>query len=70
MDILRKYSSLMLNFSCHKYIKGKSHRNQADPDSKKEYFNTLRKKRVDGIILKSAGKNEDYEGIKSSLKTY
>ena len=33
----------------------------------KEYFNTLRKKRVDGIILKSLGKNEDYEDVKSPL---
>lgn len=33
----------------------------------KEYFNTLRKKRVDGIILKSAGKNEDYNEVKSPL---
>lgn len=35
--------------------------------NEKEYFNTLRKKRVDGIILKSAGKNEDYDDIKSPL---
>jgi LacI family transcriptional regulator len=38
-----------------------------DPQIEKEYFNTLRKKRVDGIILKSAGKNEDYDDIKSPL---
>lgn len=38
-----------------------------DPQTEKEYFNTLRKKRVDGIILKSAGKNEDYDEIKSPL---
>ncbi len=38
-----------------------------DPNMEKEYFNTLRKKRVDGIILKSAGKNEDYDEIKSPL---
>ncbi len=33
----------------------------------KEYFNTLVQRRVDGIILKSAGKNEDYDGVKSPL---
>lgn len=38
-----------------------------DPQIEKEYFNTLRKKRVDGIILKSAGKNEEYDDIKSPL---
>ena len=38
-----------------------------DPQIEKEYFNTLRKKRVDGIILKSAGKNEEYDEIKSPL---
>ncbi len=38
-----------------------------NPKIEKEYFNTLRKKRVDGIILKSAGKNEDYEDVKSPL---
>ncbi|MDD3169932.1 MAG: LacI family DNA-binding transcriptional regulator, partial [Eubacteriales bacterium] len=38
-----------------------------NPKIEKEYFNTLRKKRVDGIILKSAGKNEDYDEIKSPL---
>lgn len=32
-----------------------------------EYFDTLRKKRVDGIILKSAGKNENYDAVKSPL---
>lgn len=35
--------------------------------NEKEYFDTLRKKRVDGIILKSAGKNENYDDIKSPL---
>ncbi len=38
-----------------------------DPKIEKEYFNTLRKKRVDGIILKSAGQSEDYDDIKSPL---
>lgn len=38
-----------------------------DPKIEKEYFSTLLKKRVDGIILKSAGKNEDYDEIKSPL---
>jgi LacI family transcriptional regulator len=38
-----------------------------DPQIEKEYFNTLRKKRVDGIILKSAGKNEEYDDVKSPL---
>lgn len=38
-----------------------------DPKMEKEYFNTLRKKRVDGIILKSAGKNEDYDEVKLPL---
>ncbi len=38
-----------------------------NPKIEKEYFNTLLKKRVDGIILKSAGKNEDYDEIKSPL---
>lgn len=38
-----------------------------NPKIEKEYFNTLRKKRVDGIILKSAGKNEEYDEIKSPL---
>ena len=38
-----------------------------DPKREKKYFNTLRQKRVDGIILKSAGKNEDYDDIKSPL---
>lgn len=38
-----------------------------DPKSEKEYFNTLRQKRVDGIILKSSGNNEDYDDIKSPL---
>ncbi len=38
-----------------------------NPETEKEYFNTLLKKRVDGIILKSAGKNEDYDNIKSPL---
>lgn len=38
-----------------------------DPKSEKEYFNTLRQKRVDGIILKSVGKSEEYEDIKTPL---
>ncbi|HWQ79440.1 MAG TPA: LacI family DNA-binding transcriptional regulator [Anaerovoracaceae bacterium] len=38
-----------------------------DPRIEKEYFNTLRKKRVDGIIIKSVGKNEDYDDIKIPL---
>ncbi len=38
-----------------------------NPALEKEYFNTLLKKRVDGIILKSAGKNEDYDNVKSPL---
>lgn len=38
-----------------------------DAKIEKEYFNTLRKKRVDGIILKSIGNNEDYDAIKSPL---
>jgi len=38
-----------------------------NPKIEKEYFNALLKKRVDGIILKSAGKNEDYEDVKSPL---
>jgi len=38
-----------------------------DPKREEEYFNMLRQKRVDGIILKSAGKNEDYDNIKSPL---
>jgi LacI family transcriptional regulator len=38
-----------------------------DPKSEKEYFNTLRQKRVDGIILKSVVKSEEYENINSPL---
>ena len=38
-----------------------------DLKREKEYFNTLRQKRVDGIILKSAGNNEDYDDVKSPL---
>ncbi|MBR0600462.1 LacI family DNA-binding transcriptional regulator [Sinanaerobacter chloroacetimidivorans] len=37
------------------------------PKNEQAYFDTLRKKRVDGIILKSAGKNEDYENVRSPL---
>ena len=38
-----------------------------DPKREEEYFNMLRQKRVDGIILKSAGKSEEYDHIKSPL---
>ena len=38
-----------------------------NPKTEKAYFNTLQQKRVDGIILKSAGKNEDYDDIKMPL---
>ncbi len=38
-----------------------------DSKREKDYFNMLRQKRVDGIILKSAGKNEEYDDVKSPL---
>lgn len=38
-----------------------------DLNNEKKYFNDLKKKRVDGIILKSAGENEDYDAVKIPL---
>jgi LacI family transcriptional regulator len=38
-----------------------------NPAIEKEYFNALRKKRVDGVIIKSAGNSGEYDDIKTPL---